>query len=57
MDKATLSRLETGKAANPTYLTIRTYARALGKHVSWRIEDASPADGVAHHPGVLGEMS
>jgi ribosome-binding protein aMBF1 (putative translation factor) len=39
IDKATLSRLETGKVVNPTYLTIRTYARALGKRVAWRIED------------------
>ncbi len=39
MDKASLSKLETGKVANPTYLTIRTYARALGKRVSWTIED------------------
>ena len=39
MDKATLSKLETGKVANPTYLTIRTYARALGKRVAWRIEE------------------
>jgi transcriptional regulator with XRE-family HTH domain len=39
MDKATLSKLETGKVANPTYLTIRTYAKALGKRVVWRIEE------------------
>jgi ribosome-binding protein aMBF1 (putative translation factor) len=39
MDKATLSKLETGKVANPTYGTIRTYARALGKRVVWRIEE------------------
>ena len=40
MDKATLSKLETGKVANPTYFTIRTYARALGKRIAWRIEEA-----------------
>ncbi len=50
MDKATLSKLETGKVANPTYFTIRTYARALGKRVSWRIEeDEVPADGRPLH--------
>jgi ribosome-binding protein aMBF1 (putative translation factor) len=43
MDQATLSRLETGKVANPTDLTIRTYARALGKRVAWRVEEDAPA--------------
>jgi ribosome-binding protein aMBF1 (putative translation factor) len=38
IDQATLSKLEAGKVANPTYFTIRTYARALGKKVAWRIE-------------------
>jgi ribosome-binding protein aMBF1 (putative translation factor) len=56
MDKATLSKLETGKVANPTYFTVRTYARALGKKIAWRLEDVSdesstmtvqPAQGVA----------
>jgi ribosome-binding protein aMBF1 (putative translation factor) len=45
MDKATLSKLETGKVANPTYLTIRTYARALGKRVAWRIEEEVSVEG------------
>jgi ribosome-binding protein aMBF1 (putative translation factor) len=49
MDKATLSKLETGKVLNPTYLTIRTYARALGKQVAWRIEDVA-SNGQATHP-------
>lgn len=40
VDKATLSKLENGRVANPTYATIRTYAGALGKRVAWRIEDA-----------------
>lgn len=40
MDRATISKLESGKVANPTYFTIRTYARALGKRVVWGIEDA-----------------
>lgn len=39
MDKATLFKLETGKVPNPTYLTIRTYARALGKRITWQVED------------------
>jgi len=45
MDPATLSRLETGKVVNPTYNTIRSYATALGKQVSWLIEDEVLADG------------
>lgn len=45
MDKATLSKLETGKTANPTYFTIRTYARALGKRVVWRVEDDASVNG------------
>jgi ribosome-binding protein aMBF1 (putative translation factor) len=51
MDKATLSKLETGKVANPTYLTIRTYARALGKRVAWRIEDEVAVNGSTGHSG------
>ncbi len=46
MDRATISKLETGKVANPTYFTLRTYARALGKRVSWRLEDSIPVNGV-----------
>ena len=51
IDKATLSKLETGKTANPTYFTLRTYARALGKGLAWRIEEAVAANGQAHGPG------
>jgi len=40
IDKATLSKLETGKMANPTFQTIRTYAAALGKRARWVLEDA-----------------
>jgi ribosome-binding protein aMBF1 (putative translation factor) len=41
MDRATISKLETGKILNPTYQTIRNYARALGKRVVWQLEDAA----------------
>jgi ribosome-binding protein aMBF1 (putative translation factor) len=54
IDKSSLSKLETGKVANPTYFTIRTYARALGKRVAWRIEDQSPVNG---HPASAGSSS
>jgi DNA-binding Xre family transcriptional regulator len=37
IDRATISKLETGKIANPTYQTLRTYARALGKRIVWRM--------------------
>jgi ribosome-binding protein aMBF1 (putative translation factor) len=40
IDRATISKLETGKLANPTYQTLRTYARALGKRIVWSLEDA-----------------
>jgi hypothetical protein len=40
IDRATISKLETGKIPNPTYKTIRDYAAALGKRVVWSIEDA-----------------
>src|SRR4051794_26444701 len=35
IDRATLSKLETGKVANPTVNTLRCVARALGKRLSW----------------------
>lgn len=38
MDRATISRLETGKVINPTVGTLRTYAGALGRSVVYRIE-------------------
>jgi hypothetical protein len=31
--------------ANPTYFTIRTYARALGKRVAWQIEEEVSSNG------------
>jgi ribosome-binding protein aMBF1 (putative translation factor) len=42
IDKAALSRLETGRQINPTLATLSRYARALGKHLRWTIEDPSP---------------
>jgi ribosome-binding protein aMBF1 (putative translation factor) len=40
LDRATLSKLETGKMANPTLATLRRYAQALGKRLNWSLEDA-----------------
>lgn len=39
IDRATISKLETGKVANPTLATLRTYANALGKRLAWRLAD------------------
>jgi hypothetical protein len=46
LDEATLLRLDRGIDANPAYLAIRKYARALGKLLDWRLEDV-PASGQA----------
>jgi ribosome-binding protein aMBF1 (putative translation factor) len=35
MERSVISRLELGKIPNPTYQTLRTYARALGKSLAW----------------------
>jgi DNA-binding Xre family transcriptional regulator len=35
IDRATLSKLETGKIPNPTVSTLRAFARALNKRLSW----------------------
>jgi DNA-binding XRE family transcriptional regulator len=40
IDRATISKLETGKLANPTIGTLRTYAKALGRRLAWTIETA-----------------
>ncbi len=40
IDRATISKLETGKIANPTVGTLRTYARALGRKLAWTLEAA-----------------
>jgi DNA-binding Xre family transcriptional regulator len=39
IDRATLSKLETGKVPNPTVGTLRTLARALNKRLSWSLAD------------------
>jgi DNA-binding XRE family transcriptional regulator len=38
IDRATISKLETGKIANPTIGTLRTYAKALGRRLAWTLE-------------------
>src|SRR5215210_5126455 len=45
MDKAFLSRLETGKQGNPTMDTVARYAQALGKRVEFAIRDLEPRPG------------
>ena len=39
IDRATISKLENGKIANPTVGTLRTVAGALGKRLRWSIAD------------------
>ena len=38
IDRATISKLETGKIGNPTIGTLRTYAKALGHRLAWSLE-------------------
>lgn len=41
IDRATISKLETGKVTNPTLATLRTYANALGKRLAWTLADVA----------------
>jgi transcriptional regulator with XRE-family HTH domain len=43
IDKAALSRLETGRQINPTVATLSRYAKAVGKRLRWLVEDAAPS--------------
>ena len=38
IDRATISKLETGKIGNPTIGTLRVYAKALGRRLAWSLE-------------------
>jgi DNA-binding XRE family transcriptional regulator len=42
IDKAALSRLENGVSDNPTILTLMRYAAAVGKRLTWSLQDVSP---------------
>ena len=44
IDRATISKLETGKIANPTIGTLRTYAKALGRRLAWTLEVIAKPD-------------
>jgi ribosome-binding protein aMBF1 (putative translation factor) len=44
IDRATISKLETGKLANPTIGTLRTYAKALGMRLAWSLDVNAKAD-------------
>ncbi len=41
IDRATISKLETGKVANPTVVTLRIIAAALGKRLTWSLADVA----------------
>jgi ribosome-binding protein aMBF1 (putative translation factor) len=38
IDRATVNKLENGKIPNPTYSTVKAYAKALGMRVAWTLE-------------------
>jgi DNA-binding Xre family transcriptional regulator len=40
IDRSTISKLELGKVANPTYSTLRALANALGTHLTLRLSNA-----------------
>jgi DNA-binding XRE family transcriptional regulator len=44
IDRATISKLETGKVGNPTIGTLRTYAKALGRRLAWSLEPLTKGD-------------
>jgi ribosome-binding protein aMBF1 (putative translation factor) len=39
IDRATLNKLENGKVPNPTYTTMKRYARALGLRLGWTLSE------------------
>ena len=50
IDKAALSRLETGQQDNPTLETIYRYVNALGKRLVWRFEEETDPEGKMARP-------
>jgi transcriptional regulator with XRE-family HTH domain len=44
IDRATISKLENGRIPNPTVGTLRTYARALGRRLTWSLEPVRTAE-------------
>jgi ribosome-binding protein aMBF1 (putative translation factor) len=38
IDRATINKIENGKVPNPTYSTMKAYARALGMRLAWTLE-------------------
>jgi ribosome-binding protein aMBF1 (putative translation factor) len=48
IDRATISKLETGKIGNPTIGTLRTYAKALGHRLAWSLELLATRDVASH---------
>lgn len=54
LDRAVISRLETGKQDNPTVATLMRYAAAVGKRFLWCYEDlaakSTPGDGKKTRP-------
>jgi len=42
LDPATLANREAGRIPNPTLRALRAYAHALGKQLSWTIQEPVP---------------
>ena len=61
IDRATISKLENGRIPNPTVGTLRTYARALGRRLTWTLEPVreveSPLGTRRREPGPKREPS
>lgn len=38
IDRTTINKIENGKVPNPTYSTMKAYAKALGLRLTWTIE-------------------
>ena len=41
IDPTTISKLENGRLPNPTYSTMRAYARALGLQLGWTLDPSA----------------
>jgi hypothetical protein len=44
IDRATISKLETGEITNPTIGTLMAYAKALGRRLAWTLEMVAKPD-------------
>jgi DNA-binding XRE family transcriptional regulator len=57
IDKGALSRIETGQHINPTVSTLCRYAKALGKHWMWALQDDPMPETPTETPHAEGNAS